>query len=82
MARIRLIRPEHHQALSDRTVYVLCAVVGTASIGLMLATLWALVSSGYPLLAILATGPLASGLGHTTREWLRLARPSWCKPKI
>jgi hypothetical protein len=80
MALIHVIKQDKAQALSDKTLWILIAVFGSACLALIVATMTVLVDAGFWWLALLIIGPLGTGIGHTSIEWLRYCRPQWFKP--
>ena len=81
MALIHVIKQDKAQALSNKSVWVLIAVIASACLALIVATMTVLVEAGYWWLAVLVISPLGTGLGHTSSEWIRYCRPHWFKPK-
>jgi fatty acid desaturase len=81
MALIHVIRQDKAQALSNKAVWTLIVVIGLACLALIGMTMTVLVQAGYWWLALLIVGPLGTGLGHTSSEWIRYCRPQWFKPK-
>lgn len=81
MPLIHVIRQNKAQALSNKAVWVLIAVIGLACLALIGATMTVLFQTGYWWLALLIVGPLGTGLGHTSSQLIRYCRPNWFKPK-
>jgi predicted cobalt transporter CbtA len=81
MALIHVIRQDIAQALSNKAVWTLIVVIGLACLAPIGMTMTVLVQAGYWWLALLIVGPLGTGLGHTSSEWIRYCRPQWFKPK-
>lgn len=81
MALIHVIRQDKAQALSNKAVWTLIVVIGLACLALIGMTMTVLVQAGYWWLALLIVGPLGTGLGHTSSEWIQYCRPQWFKPK-
>lgn len=81
MALIHVIRQEKAQALSNKAVWVMIVAIGLACLMLIGTTMTVLYHAGYWWLALLIVGPLGTGLGHTSSEWIRYCRPHWFKPK-
>lgn len=80
MALIHVIRQEKAQAISNKALWTLIAICGAAGLALIVATMTVLFEAGYWWLALLIIGPLGTGLGHTSSEWIRYCRPHWFKP--
>ncbi|EPG9350648.1 TPA: hypothetical protein L4F62_006468 [Pseudomonas aeruginosa] len=81
MALIEILKPETAQALSNRLVIGLAALLVLGCLALILATMSALLKSGHPLLALLIITPLGTGLGHYCVGAIRYCRPGWFKPE-
>lgn len=81
MALIHVIKQDKAQALSDRALWILIAVSCAGYLALIFTTMTVLFDAGYWWLALLIIGPLGTGLGHTSSEWIRYCRPHWFKPK-
>lgn len=81
MALIHVIRQEKARALSNKTVWIMIAVIGAVCLALITMTMIVLFNAGYWWLALLIVGPLGTGLGHASSEWIRYCRPHWFKDK-
>lgn len=81
MALIHVIRQEKARALSNKTVWIMIAVIGAVCLALITMTMIVLFKAGYWWLALLIVGPLGTGLGHSSSEWIRYCRPHWFKHK-
>ena len=79
MALIHVIRQDKAQALSNKALWTLIAVWGATCLALIVMTMTVLFEVGYWWLALLIIGPLGTGLGHTSSEWIRYCRPQWFK---
>lgn len=81
MALIHVIRKEKAQAISNKAVWLMISVIGAVCLALIVMTMIVLFEAGYWWLALTIVGPLGTGLGHTSSEWIRYCRPQWFKPK-
>ncbi|POA78639.1 hypothetical protein [Pseudomonas sp. DP16D-R1] len=79
MALIHVISQDKAQALSNKALWTLIAVLGATCLALIVMTMTVLFEAGYWWLALLIIGSLGTGLGHTSSEWIRYCRPQWFK---